>query len=126
MSPAEIDVAKLNEAVREEALAVQAAVDEVRKVIVGQRTLVDRMMVALLCRGHLLVEGVPGLAKTLAVKTLGQVLDLAFARIQFTPDLLPSDVTGVTIYDQQSHRFEFHKGPIFASIAAQLWVPRRG
>ena len=72
-----MDVAKLNEAVREEALAVQAAVDEVRKVIVGQRTLVDRMMVALLCRGHLLVEGVPGLAKTLAVKTLGQVLDLA-------------------------------------------------
>ena len=81
MSRTEVDVTKLNEAVREEALQVQAAVDEVRKVIVGQKALVDRMMVALLCRGHLLVEGVPGLAKTMAVKTLGQVLDLQFSRI---------------------------------------------
>jgi len=116
MSPAEIDVAKLNEAVREEALAVQAAVDEVRKVIVGQRTLVDRMMVALLCRGHLLVEGVPGLAKTLAVKTLGQVLDLAFARIQFTPDLLPADLVGTLVYQQKSGEFVARKGPVFTNL----------
>ena len=116
MSPAEIDVAKLNEAVRAEALAVQAAVDEVRKVIVGQRTLVDRMMVALLCRGHLLVEGVPGLAKTLAVKTLGQVLDLAFARIQFTPDLLPADLVGTLVYQQKSGEFVARKGPVFTNL----------
>jgi MoxR-like ATPase len=116
MSPVEIDVAKLNEAVREEALAVQAAVDEVRKVIVGQRTLVDRMMVALLCRGHLLVEGVPGLAKTLAVKTLGQVLDLQFARIQFTPDLLPADLVGTLVYQQKTGEFVARKGPVFTNL----------
>ena len=72
---ATVDIARLNEAVREESRLVQTVADEVKKVIVGQRTLIERMMVALLCRGHLLVEGVPGLAKTLAVKTLGQVLD---------------------------------------------------
>src|SRR5262245_5824002 len=75
MTEQAIDVARLNETVREEALLVQAAVNEVKKVIVGQKALLDRLMVALLCRGHILVEGVPGLAKTLAVKTLGQVLD---------------------------------------------------
>jgi MoxR-like ATPase len=116
MSPVEIDVAKLNEAVREEVLAVQAAVDEMRKVIVGQRALVDRMMVALLCRGHLLVEGVPGLAKTLAVKTLGQVLDLAFARIQFTPDLLPADLVGTLVYQMKSGEFVARKGPVFTNL----------
>ena len=116
MAQAEIDVAKLNEAVREEARLVQAAVHEVRKVIVGQRALVDRMMVALLCRGHLLVEGVPGLAKTLAVKTLGQVLDLQFARIQFTPDLLPADLVGTLVYQQKSGEFVARKGPVFTNL----------
>jgi len=116
MARVEVDVAKLNEAVREEVLAVQAAVDEVRKVIVGQRALVERMMVALLCRGHLLVEGVPGLAKTLAVKTLGQVLDLAFARIQFTPDLLPADLVGTLVYQQKSGEFVARKGPVFTNL----------
>jgi len=116
MSPTEIDVTKLNEAVREEAQKIQTAVDEVRKVIVGQRALVERMMVALLCRGHLLVEGVPGLAKTLAVKTLGQVLDLHFARIQFTPDLLPADLVGTMIYQQKSGEFVARKGPVFANL----------
>jgi MoxR-like ATPase len=112
----QIDVAQLNEAVREESLRVQAAADEVRKVIVGQRALVDRMMVALLCRGHLLVEGVPGLAKTLAVKTLGQTLDLQFARIQFTPDLLPADLVGTMVYQQKSGEFVARKGPVFTNL----------
>ncbi|MGC1852052.1 MAG: AAA family ATPase, partial [Solirubrobacterales bacterium] len=116
MAEVEIDVAKLNEAVREEARLVQTAVDEVRKVIVGQRTLVERMMVALLCRGHLLVEGVPGLAKTMAVKTLGQVLDLQFARIQFTPDLLPADLVGTLVYQQKSGEFVARKGPVFTNL----------
>jgi len=110
------DIAKLNEAVREESRLVQAAVDEVRKVIVGQRTLIERMMVGLLCRGHLLVEGVPGLAKTLAVKTLGQVLDLQFARIQFTPDLLPADLTGTLIYQLKTGEFVARKGPVFTNL----------
>jgi len=112
----EIDIAKLNEAVREEAPLVQAAMDEVRKVIVGQKSLIERMMIALLCRGHLLVEGVPGLAKTLAVKTMGQVLDLAFARIQFTPDLLPADLVGTMIYHQKTGEFVARKGPVFTNL----------
>src|SRR5262245_19710374 len=116
MAQAELDVAKLNETVREESRQVQAAVDEIKKVIVGQKALVERMMVALLCRGHLLVEGVPGLAKTLAVKTLGQVLDLHFARIQFTPDLLPADLTGTLIYQQKTGEFVARKGPVFTNL----------
>ena len=116
MARADVDVAKLNEAVREEVLAVQSAVDEVRKVIVGQRALVERMMVALLCRGHLLVEGVPGLAKTLAVRTLGQVLDLRFSRIQFTPDLLPADLIGTMIFQQKTGEFVARKGPVFTNL----------
>jgi len=116
MAKSEIDVGKLNETVREESLLVQAAVDEVKKVIVGQKALIDRMMVALLCRGHLLVEGVPGLAKTLAVKTLGQVLDLRFARIQFTPDLLPADLIGTMIYQQKTGEFVARKGPVFTNL----------
>src|SRR5882762_3279992 len=112
----EIDVSKLNETVREESLQVQAAIDEVKKVIVGQKALIDRMMVALLCRGHLLVEGLPGLAKTLAVKTLGQVLDLQFARIQFTPDLLPADLTGTMIFVQKTGEFAARKGPVFTNL----------
>src|SRR5512137_2576364 len=116
MSRTDIDVARLNESVREEARLVQAAVDEVRKVIVGQKPLVERMMVALLCRGHLLVEGVPGLAKTLAVKTFGQVLDLGFARIQFTPDLLPADLVGTLIYQQSTGQFVARKGPVFTNL----------
>jgi MoxR-like ATPase len=116
MTQMDVDVAKLNEAVREESLQVQAAMDEVRKVIVGQKVLIDRMMVALLCRGHLLVEGLPGLAKTLAVKTLGRVLDLDFARIQFTPDLLPADLIGTMIYQQKTGEFAARKGPVFTHL----------
>lgn len=116
MNTSELDVARLNETVREESLKVQAAVNEVRKVIVGQRALVERMMIALLSRGHLLVEGVPGLAKTLAVKTLGQVLDLQFSRIQFTPDLLPADLVGTMIYQQKTGEFVARKGPVFTNL----------
>jgi MoxR-like ATPase len=88
----------------------------VAKVIVGQRHMVERLMVGLLCNGHCLIEGVPGLAKTLTVKTLGQTLDASFARIQFTPDLLPADITGTTIYNMQTAQFTQKKGPIFANL----------
>jgi len=116
MAETQVDVARLNEAVREETLKVQAAMAEMRKVIVGQRGLLERMMVALLCRGHLLVEGVPGLAKTLAVKTLGQVLDLQFARIQFTPDLLPADLIGTLVFSPRTSDFHVRKGPVFTNL----------
>ena len=116
MTEQTVDVARLNEAVREETLLVQAAVNEMKKVIVGQKALLDRMMIALLCRGHLLVEGLPGLAKTLAVKTMGQVLDLGFSRIQFTPDLLPADLTGTMIFVQKTGEFAARKGPVFTNL----------
>src|SRR5438874_10138064 len=116
LTGSEIDVARLNEMVREESMQAQTAITEMKKVIVGQKTLLDRMMIALLCRGHLLVEGLPGLAKTLAVKTLGQVLDLQFSRIQFTPDLLPADLIGTMIFVQKTGEFAARKGPVFTNL----------
>jgi len=116
MAGSEADLVALNEKVRAESLEVQAALREVKKVIVGQGTVLDRLMVALLCRGHVLVEGVPGLAKTLAVRTVGHVLDLQFSRIQFTPDLLPADLTGTMIYQQRTGEFVARKGPVFTNL----------
>jgi len=116
MAVSETDLVALNEKVRAESLEVQAALREMKKVIVGQGSVLDRMMIALLCRGHVLVEGVPGLAKTLAVRTLGQVLDLQFSRIQFTPDLLPADLTGTMIYQQRTGEFVARKGPVFTNL----------
>ena len=89
---------------------------EVARVIVGQTRLLDRLLVALVCGQHALIEGVPGLAKTLTVSTLARVLDLSFARIQFTPDLLPADITGTLVYNQQAGEFAFRKGPLFANV----------
>ena len=100
----ELDISQLTEVVREQSLRVQTAATEIRKVIVGQPALVDRLLIALLCRGHLLVEGVPGLAKTLAIKTFSRVLDLTFSRIQFTPDLLPADLADSEAVDTASLR----------------------
>ena len=97
-------------------LALKQAEAEIRKVIVGQGYLIDRLLVGLLSRGHLLIEGVPGLAKTLAVKTLARTLDIAFQRIQFTPDLLPADLLGTLIYDARTGAFEPRKGPIFTRL----------
>jgi MoxR-like ATPase len=88
----------------------------VAKVIVGQDLLVERLLIGMLCRGHILIEGVPGLAKTLTVSTLARAMDASFVRIQFTPDLLPADVTGTTIYSPQDGQFHVRKGPVFANI----------
>ena len=112
----ELDITQLNDVVREQSLRVQAAATEIRKVIVGQPALVDRLLIALLCRGHLLVEGVPGLAKTLAIKTFSRVLDLSFSRIQFTPDLLPADLVGTLVFQPKSGEFTVRKGPVFAHL----------
>ena len=89
---------------------------EIKKVIVGQDLMLERILVALLCRGHILIEGVPGLAKTLAIKTTAQVLDCQFRRIQFTPDLVPADLVGTRVYNQQSGSFEVELGPVFANL----------
>src|SRR5438477_4650624 len=89
---------------------------ELEKVIVGQRAMIDRLLVGLLAGGHILLEGVPGLAKTLAVRTLAQGLQLSFHRIQFTPDLLPADVIGTQIYNPRTGEFTIKKGPIFANL----------
>ncbi len=95
---------------------VDSFFSEIEKVIVGQRYLVERILLALLANGHILIEGLPGLAKTLAVKTLASVVQLKFSRIQFTPDMLPADLTGAPIYDQRTGTFQVKKGPVFANI----------
>jgi MoxR-like ATPase len=97
-------------------LAIKQVEGELRRVIVGQDYLLDRLLVGLLARGHVLIEGVPGLAKTLAVKTLARTLHLDFQRIQFTPDLLPADLVGTLIYDQRTQQFHPRKGPVFAHL----------
>lgn len=95
---------------------LQEILQEIRKTVVGQEHMVSRLLIGLFTEGHILLEGVPGLAKTLTINTLSQVLDLDFKRIQFTPDLLPSDVVGTMIYNQKEAKFETKKGPIFANI----------
>ena len=90
--------------------------EEIGKVIVGQKTLIDRLLIALIAEGHLLLEGVPGIAKTLAVNTFAKVLQLGFKRIQFTPDLLPSDLIGMTIYHPKEGTFSVEKGPVFTNV----------
>ena len=110
------DVKAINQLVEQESGFVDNIVAEVGKVIIGQRYMVERMMIGLLCNGHCLIEGVPGLAKTLTVKTLAQTLDAVFQRVQFTPDLLPADITGTTIYNMQTATFTQKRGPIFANL----------
>jgi len=116
MNAMELDVATASRDVERELLHLKRVEAELRKVIVGQDYLLDRMLVALLARGHALIEGVPGLAKTLAVKALAQTLTLDFRRIQFTPDLLPADLVGTLIYDQPSGQFQARTGPIFTNL----------
>ena len=111
-----VDLASLTARVERESLALRQVEAEIRKVIVGQDYLVERLLVALLARGHVLIEGVPGLAKTLAVKTLARSLDLDFRRIQFTPDLLPADLLGTLIYDQRKGEFVPRQGPLFTQL----------
>ncbi|HEX6863146.1 MAG TPA: AAA family ATPase [Thermoanaerobaculia bacterium] len=112
----ELDISTLNRDVERETLTLKRIEAELRKVIVGQDYLLDRLLVGLLARGHVLIEGVPGLAKTLAVKTLAQTLHVDTQRIQFTPDLLPADLVGTLIYDQRSGDFLPRKGPIFTHL----------
>jgi MoxR-like ATPase len=112
----EPDLDRLTADVEREALTLRQVESELRKVIVGQDYLVERLFIGLLTRGHLLIEGVPGLAKTLAVKTLAGTLDVTFNRIQFTPDLLPADLLGTLIYDQHEGEFVPRQGPLFTNL----------
>jgi len=110
------DIARINEQVREQSRFVAALRGEVAKVIVGQDYLINRLLIALLCHGHVLIEGVPGLAKTLTVKTLADAIDLRFVRVQFTPDLLPADLIGTRIFNQSNGQFSTALGPIFGNV----------
>ena len=111
-----MDITTLNQQVQQESLFLQDLRREVGKVIVGQETLLEKMLVALLADGHILIEGVPGLAKTLAVKTLSQAIHAQFQRIQFTPDLLPADITGTLIFNPKDGLFYPKRGPVFANF----------
>ena len=111
-----VDMAHLNELIKEESSFISLLKTEIGKVIVGQGRMVDRLLVGILTRGHILLEGVPGLAKTLAVSTLAKVIDTGFKRIQFTPDLLPADLVGTMVYNQKTGDFMVKKGPLFSNI----------
>ncbi len=112
----EVNISAINEKVKKESSFVDVIVMEVDKVLIGQRYLLDRLLVGLLANGHILVEGVPGLAKTTAVKTLAATIKAQFQRLQFTPDMLPADLTGTLIYDQHTGKFNVKKGPLFANF----------
>ena len=111
-----VDIASLNEKINRESAFVDVLNMELGKAIIGQKYMVERLMLALLSNGHILLEGVPGLAKTLAIKSLASAINAKFSRIQFTPDLLPSDLTGTMIYNQKETNFIVKKGPIFANL----------
>jgi len=111
-----IDIKELNEKIQRESEFIDLLQMEVNKVIVGQRHLVDSLLISLLSNGHILLEGVPGLAKTLAINTLAQTVNAKFSRIQFTPDLLPADLIGTLIYSQKNENFVVKKGPIFSNF----------
>lgn len=110
------DVQAINERVIAEGAFVERLLSEVHKVIVGQQAMVDRLLIGMLCGGHVLLEGVPGLAKTLTISTLAKTMSSTFNRIQFTPDLLPADLIGTMVYNQGSGDFVVQKGPIFAQL----------
>ncbi len=110
------EVQAINERVERECVFVPILQKAIQQIILGQRYLVDRLIIGILCNGHVLIEGVPGLAKTLSVKTLAGAVDASFQRIQFTPDLLPADLIGTQIYNPKDHTFSAKKGPIFSNL----------
>jgi len=111
-----MDIQEITQKVEKQSVIVRQVLAEIEKVVVGQRNLTEKMMIGLLCDGHMLLEGLPGLAKTTAVKTLAATIKTSFQRIQFTPDLLPADIIGTQIYRPDNASFEIKKGPIFHNI----------
>ena len=116
MSEIAVNIKELNEKIQKESSFVDMVTLEMKKVIIGQKHLIDSLLIGLLSDGHILLEGVPGLAKTLAIKTLANTINSKFSRIQFTPDLLPADLIGTMIYSQKKEEFQVKKGPIFANF----------
>ncbi len=112
----EFSLTEINERIVRESVFVDDLKKALGKVIVGQEDLINRILIGLLANGHILLEGVPGLAKTLTVKTLAQLINTQFQRIQFTPDMLPADLIGTLIFNQRNGSFETRKGPIFANV----------
>jgi len=112
----ETDIKELNERIQKESAFVDLLTMEMHKVIIGQKQMIERLLIGLLANGHILLEGVPGLAKTLAIKSLAHCIDAKFSRLQFTPDLLPADLLGTLIYSQKKEEFKVRKGPIFANF----------
>jgi MoxR-like ATPase len=111
-----VNIKEINEKIQRESSFVDMINIEMKKVIVGQQPLIDGLLIGLLSEGHILLEGVPGLAKTLAITTISNIIDAKFSRLQFTPDLLPADLTGTMIYSQKSEEFVVKQGPIFANF----------
>src|SRR5664279_5313972 len=111
-----VDIGAINEKIERESAFVKVLTMEINKVIIGQKYMVERLLIGLLGQGHILLEGVPGLAKTLAISTLSKAVHGSFSRIQFTPDLLPADVVGTLIYNMKLSDFSIKKGPIFANF----------
>lgn len=111
-----VDIRELNIIIEQQSAFITNITSGMNRVIVGQKHLVDSLLISLLSNGHILLEGVPGLAKTLAIKTLSQLIDADFSRIQFTPDLLPADVVGTLVYSPKSENFQVKKGPVFANF----------
>ena len=112
----EFDLAHLKDSIESESQFIYDINDSIRKVIIGQDDLIEKLLLAILTDGHVFLEGVPGLAKTLTIKSLAQIIDTKFQRLQFTPDLLPADILGTLIYNPKESSFEIKKGPIFANI----------
>ena len=112
----EFSLTEINEKISKESAFVDDLRKSISQVIIGQKELIDKIIIGLLANGHILLEGVPGLAKTLMVKVLAQLIDTKFQRLQFTPDMLPADLLGTLIYNQKTGEFETRKGPIFANI----------
>ena len=110
------DIKELNERINKESAIIDMLMLEINKVIIGQKNMSERLLVALLSNGHILLEGVPGLAKTLAISTLSKTIDANFSRLQFTPDLLPADIIGTQVYSPKNEKFSVKKGPIFANF----------
>ena len=111
-----VDIKAINDKIEKESAFIDLLSIEMNKVIVGQKNMVERLLIGLLGKGHILLEGVPGLAKTLAINTLSQAVKGSFSRIQFTPDLLPADVIGTMIYNIKENDFSIKKGPVFANF----------
>ena len=116
------DIQALNQKIHAESEVIERLLNETSKVIVGQQYMLERLIIGLLAKGHILLEGMPGLAKTLAINTLSRAIEAKFQRIQFTPDLLPADIVGTMIYNPSSGNFQVRRGPIFSNFVLKLFL----